>query len=472
MYLVDPDQQVLDHHLYTVMALPEDAATETKLWMQHQGCSTFQYLLESWQYDPKIVHQPAYQVGNLQGRLPTWVLSLITIFLEFAFAKACLQRSSLSTEDWLAITPEEFMSYKELNWPNPSSHNAPSNNIQDEIDQQAFRHIFLHLIGMDPTSFQQVCDWFKFQGHPPLDGLLELLDEINNPKYAINGQTRYLDSWIADNLLSIRTFIIDMYPRYKHTLGSTDWLLLTRAHAIKLGFQIYAPPTPRLQPIKPIRQVPTTYRYHVPSIDPITVPTVLTSDPNPYENPRLGSHIHVSTVAQVPNTPLVKEPIQPVETKISMLSLKAKDPVLNPPSSQHMLVTKPPTQLPTKTISHVSTPMSPQKHSTSLSPSNPTNRYTTPAIEQARQKKEVVLAWAEKLRSNNAKLYQATKPMLTNPTVAVVKPKVLFHGEQSLVLSATAELDKAHTKEALKGMDSTGNQDDITEDNSKSDPET
>ena len=66
-YLMDNDEQVTDHLLTNVLRLPTPAAADTKLWLTSHGSPTFPLFLETMQYDPQVIHQHDFEVGNIKG---------------------------------------------------------------------------------------------------------------------------------------------------------------------------------------------------------------------------------------------------------------------------------------------------------------------------------------------------------------------------------------------------------------------
>ena len=133
-----------------------------------------------------------------------------------------------------------------------------THGINRNIDEdKAIYHVFVYLIGMDQGSFNQVKDWFKFQGILSLEQLLDLhlLDPalVTDPKYRANCQTRYLDSWVTENFSSICDFAIDILKKHKVPIKASDWLnLKSTSDCQKYGLKLHHPPqgTP-----KPITQV-------------------------------------------------------------------------------------------------------------------------------------------------------------------------------------------------------------------------
>ena len=123
-----------------------------------------------------------------------------------------------------------------------------THGINRNIDEdKAIYHVFVYLIGMDQGSFNQVKDWFKFQGILSLEQLLDLhlLDPalVTDPKYRANCQTRYLDSWVTENFSSICDFAIDILKKHKVPIKARDWLnLRSISDCQKYGLKLHHPP--------------------------------------------------------------------------------------------------------------------------------------------------------------------------------------------------------------------------------------
>ena len=123
-------------------------------------------------------------------------------------------------------------------------------------------HVFVYLIGMDQDSFKQVKDWFKHQGISSLEQLLDLhlFDPafVTDPKYRVNGQTQYLDSWITDNFSSICNFSIDILKKYKVPIATRGWLnFKSRNDCQKYGLKLHHPPKVISKPIQQVDVIPT-----------------------------------------------------------------------------------------------------------------------------------------------------------------------------------------------------------------------
>ena len=377
----------------------------------------------------------------------------------------------------------------------------PCTHTQDDINAQAIKHVFINIIRMDQGSFQQVCDWFQFLGISALDHLLEMQAYIVNPKYKVHGQTRHLDSWITNNLISIPSFIQHIYNTYKIFMESTDWLRLKRDRAIYLGFKIHDPPKSNPKPTWEPRQVtnfgltsvpsmgshrPVSTNVQVPSLSnleapiipkiskiPVSIPPrsqpkytpiLVNQDPIPLPSKEPDKEIVVipQLKTTLPSITPIKEPLSSaIEVSIPSDESMGKPEVTSPTHRQNQVpISNADKSIPlTSKIARIPviTPSSSHNKLDSMPSTSPRPKYTTPAIDKARIKKEEVLAWATKLRENHAKL------SLQEPVVTIVKPNVTSNGEPLLVSKVTTELDKDLSKEDLKGMDLNDNKDENTE---------
>ena len=79
-----------------------------------------------------------------------------------------------------------------------------------------------------------------------------------NPKYRVQGQIQYLDSWITENFSSICSFTIDTLRKNKVPIKAKDWLNLKPiSDCQKYGLKLHHPPKVISKPITQVNEAPS-----------------------------------------------------------------------------------------------------------------------------------------------------------------------------------------------------------------------